>query len=208
MNSKKIVLILLVVFSTLFQNVFTSFAQKKDVLLNGNSFIITKNKNIYTVYDKNIKRSFQMILSGNVVTQINFDDGESRRIKRDLPIKNSIILDSCSIIIKGTPVPKGVHPEKLKYHYYKTRYTNTQEINNYKSFWYSLLGYVPIVGQIVSFVGFLDSVKSINKSKVVFFKIKQYYANGYLYYKYVTYAYKDSARKKFIKKHTDYVKMW
>ena len=208
MNSKKIVLILLVVFSTLFQNVFTSFAQKKDVLLNGNSFIITKNKNIYTVYDKNIKRSFQMILSGNVVTQINFDDGESRRIKRDLPIKNSIILDSCSIITKGTPVPKGVHPEKLKYHYYKTRYTNTQEINNYKSFWYSLLGYVPIVGQIVSFVGFLDSVKSINKSKVVFFKIKQYYANGYLYYKYVTYAYKDSARKKFIKKHTDYVKMW
>lgn len=208
MNSKKIVLILLVVFSTLFQNVFTSFAQKKDVLLNGNSFIITKNKNIYTVYDKNIKRSFQMILSGNVVTQINFDDGESRRIKRDLPIKNSIILDSCSIITKGTPVPKGVHPEKLKYHYYKTRYTNTQEINNYKSFWYSLLGYVPIVGQIVSFVGFLDAVKSINKSKVVFFKIKQYYANGYLYYKYVTYAYKDSARKKFIKKHTDYVKMW
>ena len=64
------------------------------------------------------------------------------------------------------------------------------------------------MGQIVSFVGFLDSVKSINKSKIVFFKIKHYYANGYLYYKYVTYAYKDSARKKFIKKHTDYVKMW
>lgn len=208
MNIKKTVLVFLIAFATLFQNTFTTFAKKSNVLMNGKNFIITKNENIYTVYDKNIKRSFQMVIAGDVVTQINFDDGESRRIIRRQPVRNDNVVVACSVITKGSPVPKGVNPAKFKYHYFHTTYTNTQEINNYKSFWYSLLGFVPIVGQIVSFVGFLDSVKSINKNKVVFFKIKEYYADGYMYYKYVTYAYKDSDRKKFIKKRTDYVKMW
>lgn len=59
----------------------------------------------------------------------------------------------------------------------------------------ALVGFIPYIGQAVSVISFIDTVRSMN-NKIVYFKADRYYADGFMCYKYVTSAYKDSARKK------------
>ena len=60
----------------------------------------------------------------------------------------------------------------------------------------ALVGFIPYIGQAVSVISFIDTVRSMNNKKIVYFKTDRYYADGFIYDKYVTSAYKDSARKK------------
>lgn len=177
-----------------------AFAEAPNVVFDGQFYKITEADDDYQVLDKENNRSVDLIAENGKISEVKFNDGTVVTPSQ----KNT----KASVKRIGVPIPKGVDPSRLTYHYLDTIYTNTHEISNYKAFWTTIAGFIPPISAAVQIVSFLDSVRSLNNNKVVYLKTNRYYANGYMYYKYVTYAYKDSARKKLIKKKTVYIKMF
>lgn len=196
MNKFKYLLIAFLSLVLVFTNTSSVIAES-DIIFEGNIFTIKKIDNTYIIYNNQTSQTIEANTENDNITELIFSDGSKAEISPKKPIRRA-----------GVPIPKGVDPSKLTYYYLDTTYSNTNEIQNYKSFWIALMGFVPYIGQAVSVIGFIDTVISLNNKKVVYFKTKRYYAKGYMYYKYITYAYKDSARKHLIKKRTDYVKMY
>ena len=200
MKYYKFIISIALTISIVSPNISFAFAEAPNVVFDGNFYKITEVDNNYQVLDKEKNNTVDLIAENGKISEIKFDDGTvvtPSQQNTKTPVKRI-----------GVPIPKGVDSSRLTYHYLDTIYTNTQEISNYKNFWTTIAGFVPPLTVAVGIVSFLDSVRSMNNNKIVYFKTKRYYANGYMYYKYVTYAYKDSARKKLIKTKTVYVKMF
>lgn len=201
MKKFKILTSLVVALSIVIPSMNFTFAENSNVLFDGNVYKISIVDGVYKIYDKELNKEIELKTSDERISEIVFDNDESVSIS---PKQNN----ARSVRRIGVPIPKGVNPAKLTYHRLDTTYSNTQQINNYKAFWMALVGFIPYIGQAVSVISFIDTVRSMNNNKIVYFKTVRYYADGFMYYKYVTSAYKDSARKKLIKKRTDYIKMF
>ena len=200
MKILKFIISIVLTVSIISPNINFAFAEDSNVVFDGEFYKITEIDNDYQVFDKENNKTVDLIAENGKISKIKFDDGTvvtPSQQNTTTPVKRI-----------GVPIPKGVDPSRLTYHYLDTIYSDTYKISNYKSFWITIAGAVPRLSLAVTIVSFLDSVRSLNNNKVVYFKTKRYYADGYMYYKYVTYAYKDSSRKKFIKKKTTYIKMF
>lgn len=163
---------------------------------------------------------FYLVQEGNKVTMTDKESGETVFIEIE-DINNAILtLEDGTItdyqreapILKpttrmGVPIPDYIDPSKFSYTYFQTTYTDTKTQGDIESIALGLLSFMPYFGGIFGIIGIIETARNLG-AKTIWIKTKEYYAQGYMYYKYHSYFYTNSKYKNHFKDTINYVKMW
>ena len=123
MKILKFIISIVLTVSIISPNINFAFAEDSNVVFDGEFYKITEIDNDYQVLDKENNKTVDLIAENGKISKIKFDDGTvvtPSQQNTTTPVKRI-----------GVPIPKGVNPSRLTYHYLDTMYSDTYKISNY-----------------------------------------------------------------------------
>lgn len=166
----------------------------------GDYFYLVQEGNKVTMTDKESGETVFIEIKDINNATLTLEDGTTTEYQRE-----NLILRPVSRM--GVPIPDYIDPSKFDYTYFQTTYTDTKTQGDIESIALGLLSFMPYFGGIFGIIGIIETARNLG-AKTIWIKTKEYYAEGYMYYKYHSYFYTNSKYKNHFKDKINYVKMW
>lgn len=121
--------------------------------------------------------------------------------------ENGILAESAPEIYTEPQSSSNILRRGGQYHYLYTTYSDAYTEQKLQDLIVSILGFLPIVSEIMQIASVIDAFKNLNKP-MMYTRTDVYSIDGYSRYKYVTYYYSDPQRTNLVRVTTTYQQMW
>ena len=192
----------------------STYAQEVDKTENskydGQFFYLEQNGNSIFILDKETGESVTMEIESESKATARYSDGTIVNYFTDSEgnvYENGNLVKPAPDIYIEPQSSSNILRRSGEYHYLQTTYSDAYTEQNLKNLIVSILGFLPLVNEIMRIASVVDAFKSLNKP-MMYTKTDVYYIDGYSRHKYVTYYYSDPQRTKLVSVTTTYRQMW
>lgn len=176
----------------------------------GQFFYLEQNGNSIFILDKETGEAVTLEIEGESKASARYSDGTIVSYFTDSDgnvYENGNLVKPAPDIYIEPQRGANIMRRSGEYHYLYTTYSNTYTEQRLQNIIFSILGFLPVVDQIMDIASAVDAFKSLSKP-MMYTKTDVYYIDGYSRYKYVTYYYSDPQRTKLVRVTTTYRQMW